>query len=177
MRKAQIFGQVLIFVLALIVTAAILIFGFKAIQNLQAQQQKIELIAFQNNLKQAVEDASYGSSKRVNLVMPTGYSELCLIDKNLMPSDVGDPYLFEKSPLICEDWMDESSENNAFLLKSGSKSPTAFYAGNLSVDGNGDGGEDILANLDSGFLCIKPSGGSALSMIIEGRGRHALIRK
>jgi hypothetical protein len=178
MKKAQISGQVLIFVLALIVTAAVLLFGYRAIKSIGDQQAKLELVKFQNNLKQNIEDAaySYGSSKRVSLIMPKGYDELCLIDKNLKPGDISEPDLFSNSPVICESWMDENSQDNAFLLKTGSALPESFYAGNLSVDGNGDGVEDDRAFGDQGFLCIKPTR-STISFILEGRGRRALVRK
>lgn len=179
MKRAQISGQALIFVLALIVTAAILIFGYKAIQNLGDQQQKIELVKFQDNFRQKIKDTaySYGSSKRVSLVMPKGFTELCLVDKELPPLNSN-----LENPIILDVWGDDASQDNAFLLKIGSQRPDSFYAGNLSVDGNGNGKDDRDEAIDmgfagdAGFLCMK-STGSTLSFILEGRGMHTMVRK
>lgn len=181
MKKAQVSGQVLIFVLALIVTAAILLFGYNAIKNIGEQEAKIELIKFQNDFKEKVEDASssYGSSRRISTIMPKGYDELCLVDKDLKPSNSN---IMNKNRIIHDVWNDDASRDNAFLLKTGSLTPKSFYAGNLSVDGDGNGEDDRLdsvgvsASGDLGFLCIKSTDFS-LNFIIEGRGRHALIRK
>lgn len=181
MKKTQISGQVLIFVLALIITAAVLIFGYNAIKKIQEQQEKIEIIKFKNDFKEMIDTAtfSYGSSKRMSMIMPRGYDELCLVDTDLKPSNSN---LENKNRIIHDVWDDDASKDNAFLLKRGRLTPESFYAGNLSVDGDGDGTDDrevvvTGATGNQGFLCMNTSIGSTINFIIEGRGRHALVRK
>ncbi|MBU4493282.1 MAG: hypothetical protein KKA61_02835, partial [Nanoarchaeota archaeon] len=63
MKKAQIHGQVFIYILTLIITAAILLYGYNAITSISTKAEQVEFVKFKNDLKQDFEKIStdYGS--------------------------------------------------------------------------------------------------------------------
>lgn len=81
-RKAQIIGQVFIFVIAVFVFSAIIIYGYSYINKIITQQQKIALIEFKKTLEEEIDKIQYlhGSVRKLELKIPSGYSKVCFAD-------------------------------------------------------------------------------------------------
>ena len=55
MKKAQIQGQVFIYILTLIITGMILLYGYNAITGISKRAEQVELVKFKNDLKEDFE--------------------------------------------------------------------------------------------------------------------------
>src|SRR3989338_6335093 len=81
MKKAQTVTQVFVFLFALIVTSAVLLLGYNMISGLMQNQQKVDIVMFEKELSIIKEVSNeYGSLKNLDLLLPSGFSEMCFID-------------------------------------------------------------------------------------------------
>ncbi|PIN78936.1 hypothetical protein COV14_01535, partial [Candidatus Woesearchaeota archaeon CG10_big_fil_rev_8_21_14_0_10_33_12] len=73
MKKAQIQGQVFIYILTLIITGMILLYGYNAIKSISERAKQVELVKFKNDLKEDFETISfdYGSVKTMSYHVPS----------------------------------------------------------------------------------------------------------
>ncbi|MEK6823224.1 MAG: hypothetical protein AABY13_05320, partial [Nanoarchaeota archaeon] len=101
-RNAQIIGQVFVLILAAIIFILILTFGYRAIRNILADKEKVELVDVTQKLRSAVDEIrlSYGSIKKLSLSgLPGKYKEICFVTGQRMPvTQLED--LEDKSPII-----------------------------------------------------------------------------
>ncbi len=148
-KKAQIMGQVFIFILAAALFILILTYGYKAIAGFGKRSEQVALIEFQTSLESAVKSISldYGSVKRIELILPSKYTEICLVDLSLPPSSE-----FEQiHPRMHEAWLSETQ--NVFLTPM-EESP--IDVGKISVG-------------PKGYLCVPIAGGRVV-LRLEGIG-------
>ncbi len=153
-KKSQIMSQVFIFILAAALFILILTYGYKAIAGFSTRAEQVALVEFQTELESSVKSISldYGSVKRVELILPSTYTELCLVDINMDPSEE-----FEAiHPRMYEAWLDKTQ--NAFLTP---MEDTPMEIGNIYL------GEE-------GYLCIQLTGGT-VTLRMEGLGDRAGI--
>lgn len=114
MRKAQILSTPIIFIFILVVSALILIFGIKAVLNLQERAETIQLITSIDNLKDTVEtyySFVEGSNKQIDISFPADIKYICIVDKSsTIPENIKkyDPYI--------EEYIQASPEYNLFIL-------------------------------------------------------------
>ena len=82
MRKAQINSQFLVYILAVIITAMILIYGYKAINDIRENAKTVERITFMSEIRTAVKSISpdYGTVKSRSFRVPSGYTEVCFVN-------------------------------------------------------------------------------------------------
>lgn len=156
MKKSQIYGQIFIYILTIVLVSFILVYGYNAIQNFKSRAEQVSCLKFKNDLQNAVESISsdFGTVKRKNLRLCGAYTQVCFVESFESPDLQGtvDP--------IIEDSVRSNSEKNTFLVEDIAKE--SFYAGNISVD------PDVL--------CIKSVDGT-ISLRLEGRGNHAVLSK
>jgi hypothetical protein len=148
-RKAQIIGQVFVMILAAAIFIMILVYGYKAIVGFTQQSEEVALIDMKTNLESAVEEISldYGSVKRLELAIPTKYSEICFVDLNVETP----PEEFRtKHPLMYDAWL--SGAQNVFLVP---MAETPISIGKIVVDRE--------------YLCITVRSGKAM-LRLEGLG-------
>lgn len=155
MKKAQVFSQIFVYVLAIILISFVLVYGYNAIQNFRERAVQISCIKFQNDLKNAVSSISndYGSVIRKDLQLCRSYTKVCFVETYTypnLPSDV-DP--------IIKDSILSYTGKNVFLVDRIAKE--SFFAGNISVENNG-------------VLCVPPVN-NVISLRLEGKGNHVFV--
>src|SRR3989338_8570370 len=152
MKKAQTVTQVFVFFFALIVTSAVLLLGYNMIRGLMQNQQKVDIVMFEKELSVIKEVSNeYGSVKNLDLLLPSGFNEICFIDLNQNCATAGS--CATGKPLIDNSW-NSKVKKDIFLIPDGEVS---FYS-NTTLDFDG--------GLHS--LCVKASGGK-VKIAVEGR--------
>ena len=152
--KAQIMGQVFVFILAGALFILILTYGYKAIAGFGQRSEQVALVEFQTQLESQVQSMSldYGSVKKLELSLPSTYTEVCFVDLEIEPSDE-----FEAiHPRMHEAWV--SQTQNVFL--------TPMEDSPINV------GKIYLGQ--KGFLCV-PIVGGKVTLRVEGLGNKAGI--
>lgn len=153
--KAQMIGQVFIYVMTVLIVSFLLFYGYKAIVNFKDKADQVSLIQFKNDLENAVESLSfdYGSVKVKEFTLPENTEKLCIV-KNYpeMPKISGTGY-----PLM-EDSINSGVTQNVFLLSS--EIEESFFVENIDITGD--------------ILC-KELIGNKIKLRIEGMGNHAII--
>ena len=166
MKKAQVVGQVFIFILAAGLAVLIIGYGFKAITTFTARTDDIALANFKADLQSNVKTISsdFGSVKKVELVMPGGYTKLCLVDLTSGPSGkcICTLGCQDYNPFVCDSWEtardSDKFKDNAFLVSRES-------AESIQVS---------PIEADNGYVCITPIG-SRLTLRLEGLGRATKV--
>jgi len=162
MKRGQIQGQVFIYILTLIITASILLYGYKAIKNISEKAEQVELVDFKTKLKSDFETIStdHGSVKTKTYNVPSKVNEICFYQEgedplfHAMPNDI--------NPLIKDSIGDETG-NNVFLVMGNAIEPM-----NL--------GRIEISNEGYNMVCIKPSG-NRLKLRLEGLGDGVAVEQ
>ncbi len=81
-KKAQNAGQILTYVLAILVVGLILFFGYKSIRDITSRTEKVSLIDFQQSLTSKIKKISsqYGASEIYIISVPTAVKEICFVN-------------------------------------------------------------------------------------------------
>lgn len=164
MAKAEVQNLVFVFILALLVIALVMIFGFKAIRDLMVKSTEADFIRFKAALERDIGAVTTeaGSSELLALKLPTGYEQICFIDDDFIAyygygsSNSAD---FYESPII-ENSVKSGIQKNIFLVKS-KASAESLYAGKIDI-----------ANQKA--LCIEAFSGR-VTFRITGRGNYVEI--
>jgi tRNA G18 (ribose-2'-O)-methylase SpoU len=154
MKKAQIQGQVFVYILTLVITGAILIFGYNAVKDIIERSEQVEMANFKTNIKSDFDTmaSDYGSVKTKTYNVPSKINEVCFYQH-------GEGSLYESitsdNPLIADSIKD--TDNNFFLVfRDGSIDP--INLGKIKVNEE-----------NKNFICIKPSG-NRLRITLGGLG-------
>ena len=120
------------YILAVLIFGLIVIFGYREISNLMQKQQQVDLINFENNLKDVIKrlSSSYGDKKVYDtenpLKVPSGYNKLCFIELDKPKTG----YVSSSNyPLIYNSW-DDNVQANVFL----DDAKHSFYADNITIE-------------------------------------------
>ena len=153
MKKSQLYGQVFIYVLTIVLVSFILVYGYTTIQNFRQRAEQVACLKFQNDLRNSIESiiSDFGSVKRKELQLCNDHNQVCFVETfeqfNRDSVNIIDP--------ILKNSIASGSDRNVFLIGGNS-----FYAGNISVK------DDVL--------CINSRNGQ-ISLRLEGKGDHVLI--
>ena len=152
--KAQIYGQIFIYILTIILISFILFYGYNAVQNFKKRAEQVCLLKFKNDIVNAVESISsdFGSVKRKDLELCAGYTQVCFVETFESPVLPGNT-----DPIIIDSILSNTGKNTFLVEKIAKES---FFAGKISVE------PDVL--------CIN-SINSKISITLEGKGNHAFI--
>lgn len=152
--KAQLYSQIFVYILTLMLVAFILVYGYTAIQNFEKRAEQVSCLKFKNDLKNAVESIStdFGSVKRKDLELCADYISACFVESFESPN------LPNKIDPIIRDSVMSNTGKNVFLIQDTAKE--SFEIGKISVN------PDVL--------CIKPVN-NKISLRLEGRGNHVLL--
>ena len=153
-KKSQIYSQIFIYILTIILISFILVYGYNAVQNFKKRAEQVSCLKFKNDLSNAIESilSDFGSIKRKDLQLCAGYSKVCFVEtfeSPNLPSNI-DP--------IIKDSILSNTGRNVFLVENIAKE--SFYSGKISVE------PDVL--------CIKAAN-NKISLRLEGKGNHVLI--
>ncbi len=163
-RRAQVIGQVFVFIIAGLVFVLILAYGYKAIVNFMERGEEVQIIDFRNELNSAITmiKRDYGSVQRVDLRMPSNAREVCFVTSD--PADVRVPgweeELKNSRPLMHSAW--SIGKENVFLVP---KQPAPIIIADIVVEPE-----------TAGYLCL-PIVNGKVSIRVEGTGNKALISR
>ena len=167
-NKSQLYSQIFIYILAILLTSFILIFGYNAVKDFQARTEQVACLKFQNDLKSAVNiiSSDYGSVERKDLQLCSGYKGVCFVDYEINEENKNNlqflyvNYAAEPSiddPIIKDSILSDAKKDVFFVDKIAKES---FYVGKISIDGD--------------VLCIKAVG-NKISLKLEGKGDYTLL--
>lgn len=151
-KKAQISGQVFIYILALIIFSGVLLYGYKAVKMFGEQSEELIITQMTNEIRTQVGkiESQYEYVEKLQLAVPENYEKVCFIDTRIeagvgcakrpsfdciwenLPGD----FEVEKYPLICDSWKDCTGEN-MFLIEG--SSAEGYNIGALAVKPAADG--------------------------------------
>ena len=158
MKTAQLYGQIFIYALTLVLISVILVYGYTSIKNFKQKTEDITSLKFQKDLKNAIDGITndYGSVSRKEFQLSGDVRQVCFVE-SIQSFDKSNPISsIQLNNLVKNSIKD--SDKNVFLLENTLRS--SFFAGKISVD------EDIL--------CIKPSN-NRIILRLEGKGDHAVL--
>lgn len=154
MKIAQLYSQIFIYILTIVLVSFILVYGYTAVKNFKERADQVSCLKFKNDMQNAIASVSsdFGTVKRKDLSICGKYTKACFVESFTEP-DI--PY--ETDPIIM-DSVRSGSGKNVFLIENIAKE--SFYAGNISVE------PDVL--------CVKAAGGK-ISLRLEGKGNHVIL--
>lgn len=138
-KKGQISGQVFIYILALIIFSAVLLYGYNAIKKFGQQSEELLITQLTNDIRTEVEkiESQYGSVEKLSVEVPERFDKICFIDTRdgciNRPGDldcINHDWHVEDYPLICDTWHDCTGEN-MFLVEG--NTVEGFNIGALAV--------------------------------------------
>lgn len=119
-KKSQIAGEAFIYILAIVIFALILIFGYSAIQDFLKKGERIAFVQFKTTLENEVKTITtdYGSVTIFNaknpLTLPSKYKEVCFIDydyKGYSSTGICTDGDINYRPIICDSWKKRIKQN------------------------------------------------------------------
>ena len=135
MARAQIIGEVFVFVLALVIFSGVLLYGYRAIFSVQEGVEDSAFVSFYEGLKNKVEQVGidYGSVKKYEASPPGGFKEVCFLDLDKLERNEQESLdaLRASHPLIA-DAVESGTDQNLFFTPL-AKTPTKL--GKLAIDG------------------------------------------
>lgn len=120
-RKSQIFGQVFIYILAIIIFSLVLLYGYKTIKDFSKKAEDVSLIQLTTDIKTSVKKISsdYGSVIKKELSIPGKYRYVCFVDLQYHAQTAGTGICIDGNPdyhpTICNSWED-ATQQNMFLI-------------------------------------------------------------
>ena len=153
MKRGQAHSQVFVYILTVIITGAILIFGYNSVDHIINDTKKVEMAEFKESIESDFKKMSsdYGSVKTKTYNVPSSVKEICFYQKgddpefHAMPEDL--------NPLIVDSVRD--TDNNFFLV-----------FGDESIDAM-NLGKVVISEEDEMTVCMKPTGGR-IKLALEG---------
>ncbi|MBI2654694.1 hypothetical protein HYX02_07875 [Candidatus Woesearchaeota archaeon] len=154
--KAQIYSQVFIYILTIVLVSFILVYGYNAIQNFKKRAEQVSCLKFRNDLANSVESilSDFGTVKRKDFQLCAGYSKVCFVES------FENPKLPNNADPIIKDSVLSNTGKNVFLVDNIAKE--SFYAGKIAVE------PDVF--------CIDAFN-NKVSLRLEGRGNHVLLSR
>ena len=163
-NKAQM-NQVFVFLIAMLVIAAIALVGVKSVQSIMDQKCSADGLIFQDRISSATKNANAIKTVNKELISsPCNYKKLCLIDA----SAIGNPAVFihnEEFPgsYIIKSGVLDGVKQNVFLINSKNEVLPGGYISQLA-----------LVNA-SAPLCINATYGK-YELVLYGKGRTTLVK-
>ncbi len=169
MRKmrGQINSQFLVYILAVVIMAIVLIYGYNAIVDMKDRANTVELITFKSDLKTAIKTMAvkYGSTKVESFKVPSGYTEICFVNLEYTDNDPSAmiPATYPIMKNAVADMLTENVEpKNLFLCP---KCTEQEYVGNITLQ---EDGEEVA------YRCFDVQQ-STIKIRIEGMGDRAVL--
>ncbi len=157
-KKAQIIGQVFIFILAGLIFILIITYGYKAVRYFIERQEQVMILDFRTDLEIAVEGVKrdYGTVRKVEFKLPSRYLGVCFFDA--LECAKTTPKLILPTQEIIVDWAQDAcviKSANVFTIPR----DQAISLPDIQVD--------------EGYVCIPNTG--KITVRMEGTGKKAKI--
>jgi len=164
-KKSQIYGQVFIYILLIVIFGSILVYGIYAIGQLLNRAEKVELERFKIDMKNIVlENREFGSIDVVEMKIPPGFEEVCFINsfpKPTSPNSVKTSLESGAKPIpIILDKIKSGSNDNMFLYPPGTEST---FVGKMEVQ------------TTQGSICLRSNNRGRVRFKLEGLGDETRI--
>lgn len=158
MKKSQLYGQIFIYALTLILISIILVYGYTSIKNFKQKTEDISSLKFQKDLRNAIGGITndFGSVSRKEFQLGGDITQVCFAE-TFQPFDRSNPISNIQLNSLVKNSIKDSGKN-VFLLENTLRS--SFFAGKISVD------KDVL--------CIKPTN-NRIILRLDGKGDHAVL--
>jgi hypothetical protein len=167
--KSQINSQILVYILAVIIMALVLAFGYKAINDMKVKAADIELITFRSNIQTEISKLApqYETINVLSLKIPTKFREICFVDLNFATRPGGnEPSIPDTYPVIRDlvpGMLNGVEQKNLFLCP---KCTDQLYVGNIIIK---DESDQLV-----GFRCF-PVRNGIIKLTVKGRGNGVTI--
>jgi len=158
-KKGQMAGQILIYVLAIIVFSLTLVYGYKAIKGFADTGEEISYLQLENDIQSEVEKVqgdTMGTLKKKILQIPGSYRQVCFVESYKYPLQTIDT----NYDIIDNAFADGIYDKNMFLVPPGN---VGFDIGKIAVDNSGEDSE-----------CVDIVGGK-VTLRVESMGDHVKI--
>ncbi len=158
-KKAQMAGQIFMYILAIIVFSMTLLYGYKAINYFNERSSEISYLQLESDIKNEVEKVqgdTKGTIKKKVLTIPGSYDHVCFVKS--FPSwaeNITTPY-----DLINYHINNGAEDKNMFLAPPGDMS---FYIGDIKVDDVGY--QEECVNITNGKVTLR----------LESMGNHVWV--
>jgi hypothetical protein len=164
MRKGQLVGQIFIYILSVVIIAAILIYGYTAVSEFRERSSTVAEVKLQSDITNAIARLSsdYGSVQRKELYMGE-HLKICFVDtyESVNP----DNFPSTVNPLI-KDNVRSKTGDNVFLLRTTLEK--SFNAGTIGVDYPAPGAQD------TNIFCLNATA-NRVTVRLEGKGDQVLV--
>lgn len=158
-NKAEMIGQVFIFIIAGLIFVLIISYGYKAVSYFLERQQEVVMVDIKTDLDVAVEGIkrSQGSIRKLELKLPAEYKAICFFD-------------YENCGGLTDANLPEPNQDTKVLwgieaCKAGSE--------NVFTVPRTPGISMTEITVDGGYVCVPNNNGVTLKL--EGTGRKAKI--
>ncbi|MBI2140108.1 hypothetical protein HYU14_04230 [Candidatus Woesearchaeota archaeon] len=170
-RRAELEGQIFIYVLAIIIFAFILLYGYRSLAGIREKTEQVSFIKFKTDFISSVKRVApdFGTEKREEFFIGGDYQEICFVRSINNGDNYGITFqemssIKSKSMLIAdvvENNKDSAvpSERESFFLLT-TTLEESFAAGYIDTPG--------------GFSCL-PIINGRVKIKLEGKGNHAYI--
>ena len=146
MKKAQIAGQIFIYIIAIVVVGLIIAYGYSAIKGFSEKGEQVEYITLKTSIENSIKSiaSDYGSIKRPDISVPGKYEMVCFVDTSISGSEDGLAAIEASSlctgvgddrfpqPIVCSGW--KNGRNNVYLVPDGTDS---FDVGDIEIFNEG----------------------------------------
>jgi hypothetical protein len=160
-KRGQVQSQTLIYIIALLTLSVILIFGYVSIRGYNEKTNQINLLQFQNGLKNDITSlsADYKSVKIKEYKLPSGFDKICFVDLEHFEESLDDSKFIINEPVI-KDSVDSKAQKNFFLF--GKNGLGTYYVEGLQIAA------------EPYYSCI--SNIKNVELEIEGRGDGSVVK-
>ena len=165
MKKKSQAEQVFVFMVAIILAALILLYGYKAIfgkEGLLKRTEQISLTNFESKISSSIKSISYnpGDVRLMNFDVPSKYKKVCFVQLNYpnkQSSGICQSENQNYNPVICNAWTTEGNKQNVFFVP---MADIPIYVSTLEIT--------------AGYLCVPVNSGT-ISLKLEGMGDRTKI--
>jgi hypothetical protein len=121
-KLGQIQTEVFVYILAFMIVAFVMIYGYSAVRQFQDKTAQVDLLTFKNTLENTIDSyaSDYGSTKKLELKVPNGFEKICFVntqkDKEDFPqNNLTDSSADDYDPIITSSWGSDD-DSNIFLI-------------------------------------------------------------
>lgn len=167
-KKAEVSGEIIVYIFGILVVSLVVIYGYSAIQKFIHQSEEVDHLQFEKELTGTIYSVAsdYGTVKIKEFSLPSDITEICFIDLTVTEQAKRDA-IKPTHPLIHDSWSSDAPAN-IFLLDGKVESKMIF-------SGDEETGEPYMRISDvAGWFCINSPSGK-IKLRIEGKGSHAIV--
>lgn len=161
-NRAEIAGQTFLYILGIVIVAAILIYGIRAMFSLSDKTEEVKMVQFKEDLKKTLLNGmKINTVVNKNIKVPMQATEICFIERDKPISNCPSGL----NGMVCDSWK-EGVKHNVFIID---KNPFEF------IDVANYKGDPIIRTENNNFICLPVRSGS-FNLNTVGQGKDILIK-